>query len=214
MVRAGAGSSARCLLEYVKVAFFRGASLRPVPPAESEQKDVRTLDIHEDGRVDEAQFSAWVSKRAFCPANECERAMRGAPRGVSGRQIICLASPTKAAAKALQAHYAFRSGGQTEECPLLADCGRPAPAQEGTRSRNHCALLKLVLGAGPQGFNRSTRRRRSRYRRPPCARVCASPAPSVCLDIRAAPGLGHGSDRLRSAGGRSLNGASSSGSSR
>ena len=36
--------------KYVKVAFFRGASLRPLPPGESKHKDVRYLDIHEDDR--------------------------------------------------------------------------------------------------------------------------------------------------------------------
>ena len=37
-----------CFTKYVKVAFFRGISLRPVPPGESKQKEVRYLDIHED----------------------------------------------------------------------------------------------------------------------------------------------------------------------
>ena len=37
-----------CLAKYVKVAFFRGTSLRPVPPGESKSKDTRYLDIHED----------------------------------------------------------------------------------------------------------------------------------------------------------------------
>src|SRR5439155_2179191 len=36
-----------CFTKYVKVAFFRGTSLRPVPPGESKQKEVRYLDIHE-----------------------------------------------------------------------------------------------------------------------------------------------------------------------
>ena len=40
--------SFHCFTKYVKVAFFRGASLRPVPPGESKHKDVRYLDIHED----------------------------------------------------------------------------------------------------------------------------------------------------------------------
>ena len=43
--------SFHCFTKYVKVAFFRGASLRPVPPGESKQKDVRYLDIHEDDRA-------------------------------------------------------------------------------------------------------------------------------------------------------------------
>jgi hypothetical protein len=51
-----------CFTKYIKVAFFRGASLRPVPPGESKQKEVRYLDIHEDDQLDEAQFAAWVKQ--------------------------------------------------------------------------------------------------------------------------------------------------------
>src|SRR5262245_21233770 len=32
-----------CFTNYVKVAFFRGASLRPLPPGVSRQKDMRSL---------------------------------------------------------------------------------------------------------------------------------------------------------------------------
>ena len=46
---------------YVKVAFFRGASLRPVPPGTSKHEDVRYLDIREEG-FDEAQLAAWVKQ--------------------------------------------------------------------------------------------------------------------------------------------------------
>jgi hypothetical protein len=53
--------------KYVKVAFFRGASLRPVPPGESKQKEVRYLDIHEDDQLDEAQFAAWVKQASQLP---------------------------------------------------------------------------------------------------------------------------------------------------
>ena len=53
--------------KYVKVAFFRGASLRPVPPGGSKQKDVRYLDIREDDRLDEAQFVAWVKQASQLP---------------------------------------------------------------------------------------------------------------------------------------------------
>jgi hypothetical protein len=52
---------------YVKVAFFRGASLRPVPPGVSKQKDVRYLDIREQGAFDEAQFVAWVQQASALP---------------------------------------------------------------------------------------------------------------------------------------------------
>ena len=49
-----------CFTKYVKVAFFRGASLRPVPPGESRHKEVRYLDIREDERLDEVLFTKWV----------------------------------------------------------------------------------------------------------------------------------------------------------
>jgi hypothetical protein len=51
-----------CFTNYIKVAFFRGRLLRPVPPGESKHKDVRYLDIHEDDQLDEAQLAAWVSQ--------------------------------------------------------------------------------------------------------------------------------------------------------
>jgi hypothetical protein len=56
-----------CITKYVKVAFFRGASLRPVPPGESKQKDVRYLDIYEDDQLDEAQMATWVKQAAALP---------------------------------------------------------------------------------------------------------------------------------------------------
>ncbi|RWI23904.1 DUF1801 domain-containing protein [Mesorhizobium sp.] len=51
---------------YVKVTFFRGTSLRPVPPGQSKHKDVRYLDIYED-QLDEAQFTAWVKQASQLP---------------------------------------------------------------------------------------------------------------------------------------------------
>ena len=56
-----------CFTNYVKVAFFRGASLRPVPPGESKSKDTRYLDIHEDDQLDEAQLAAWVKQASQLP---------------------------------------------------------------------------------------------------------------------------------------------------
>jgi hypothetical protein len=56
--------------KYVKVAFFRGASLRPVPPAASKSNDTRYLDIHEDDQLDEAQLAAWVKQASQLPG-EC-----------------------------------------------------------------------------------------------------------------------------------------------
>ena len=56
-----------CFTKYVKVAFFRGSSLRPRPPGESKQKDVRYLDIHEDDEIDEAQLTDWVKQASQLP---------------------------------------------------------------------------------------------------------------------------------------------------
>jgi hypothetical protein len=59
--------SFHCFTHYVKVAFFCGASLRPLPPGMSEQKDVRYLDIHEDDQLDEAQLAVWVKQASQLP---------------------------------------------------------------------------------------------------------------------------------------------------
>ncbi|HKR60511.1 MAG TPA: DUF1801 domain-containing protein [Pyrinomonadaceae bacterium] len=52
---------------YVKVTFFRGTSLRPVPPGESKHNEVRYLDIHEDDPIDETQLATWVKQAAALP---------------------------------------------------------------------------------------------------------------------------------------------------
>jgi hypothetical protein len=52
---------------YVKVAFFRGTSLRPVPPGASKGKDTRYIDIHEGDELDEAQMAIWVKQAAALP---------------------------------------------------------------------------------------------------------------------------------------------------
>jgi hypothetical protein len=65
--RGGWFLSFHCFTKYVKVAFFRGTSLQPVPPGESKQKEVRYLDIHEDDPLDEAQFADWVQQASQLP---------------------------------------------------------------------------------------------------------------------------------------------------
>ena len=52
---------------YVKVAFFRGTSLHPVPPGESKHKEVRYLDIREFDAPDEARLAAWVKQASQMP---------------------------------------------------------------------------------------------------------------------------------------------------
>ena len=59
--------SFHCFTRYVKVPFFRGASLDPVPPGASKHPEVRYLDIHEDDQLDEAQFAAWVKQASQLP---------------------------------------------------------------------------------------------------------------------------------------------------
>jgi hypothetical protein len=58
--------SFHCFTKYIKVTFFRGTSLRPVPSGESKHKDVRYHDIHED-ELDEAQLAAWVKQASQLP---------------------------------------------------------------------------------------------------------------------------------------------------
>ena len=59
--------SFHCFTKYVKVTFFRGTSLHPVPPGESKHKEVRYLDIHEDAELDEVQLEAWVRQASQLP---------------------------------------------------------------------------------------------------------------------------------------------------
>ncbi len=59
--------SIHCFTKYVKVAFFRGAQLRPVPPGPSKSQDTRYLDIREDDELDEAQFMDWVRQASGLP---------------------------------------------------------------------------------------------------------------------------------------------------
>jgi len=49
------------------VAFFRGASLRPLPPGESKQVDVRYLDIRENDPIDEARLARWLKQASRLP---------------------------------------------------------------------------------------------------------------------------------------------------
>lgn len=59
--------SFHCFTKYVKVTFFRGASLQPLPPVASKHKEVRYIDIRESDTLDEAQLAAWVKRAAELP---------------------------------------------------------------------------------------------------------------------------------------------------
>jgi hypothetical protein len=55
---------------YVKVAFFRGAELDPLPPGASKQKHVRYLDIHEGDAINEKQLKAWIKQASQLPGEK------------------------------------------------------------------------------------------------------------------------------------------------
>lgn len=62
--------SLHCYANYVKVAFFRGTSLRPLPPGTSKQEEVRYLDIRENDRLDEVRFTGWVRQASKLPGED------------------------------------------------------------------------------------------------------------------------------------------------
>ena len=62
--------SIHCFDKYIKVAFFRGQSLDPVPPVASKSGDTRYFHIHEDDKVDEAAFAGWVKQAAALPGEK------------------------------------------------------------------------------------------------------------------------------------------------
>ena len=61
--------SLHCFTAYIKVTFFRGTSLDPVPPGKSKHPEVRYLDIRE-GELDESQFTDWVKQASKLPGEK------------------------------------------------------------------------------------------------------------------------------------------------
>lgn len=52
---------------YIKVTFFRGAALDPIPPVASKVKDTRYFHIHENDDLDDTRFAAWVQQASRLP---------------------------------------------------------------------------------------------------------------------------------------------------
>ena len=52
---------------YVKVTFLNGASLSPLPPVESKDKDARYYHVYEDGQIDEELVASWIRQAAALP---------------------------------------------------------------------------------------------------------------------------------------------------
>jgi hypothetical protein len=59
--------SFHCFARYLKVAFFRGASLTPLPPVQSKDKNTRYVHVHEDDAPDEAQLAKWIRQASRVP---------------------------------------------------------------------------------------------------------------------------------------------------
>lgn len=60
--------SIHCLTKYVKVTFFRGTSLKPLPPGGTEKsKDARWIDIYEGGELDVKLLTSWIQQAAALP---------------------------------------------------------------------------------------------------------------------------------------------------
>ena len=51
---------------HVKFSFFKGTSLKPVPPI-GQFKDVRSLDVRESDKIDEKQLATWIKQAASIP---------------------------------------------------------------------------------------------------------------------------------------------------
>jgi hypothetical protein len=59
--------SFRCFTSYLKLTFFRGAELDPLPPVEFKDPDARALHLHEDDELDDAQLIRWFEQAAAIP---------------------------------------------------------------------------------------------------------------------------------------------------
>lgn len=56
-----------CFTKYIKLAFFRGAQLDPLPPVASKDENTRYVHLHEGETLDEAQLASWIAQAARLP---------------------------------------------------------------------------------------------------------------------------------------------------
>jgi hypothetical protein len=59
-----------CFTSYVKLTFFRGVSLRPVPRGESKHPEVRYFHIYENDALDEVQLGRWIEQASQLPGEK------------------------------------------------------------------------------------------------------------------------------------------------
>lgn len=56
-----------CFSHFVRLTWFHGQSLKPIPPGSSKDKNARYLDIRENDQVDEKQLVSWLKQAAALP---------------------------------------------------------------------------------------------------------------------------------------------------
>lgn len=59
--------SLHCFTKYVRLGFFNGTSMRPMPPGASSIPNLRYLDIRENDVLDEAQCVKWIKQASRMP---------------------------------------------------------------------------------------------------------------------------------------------------
>jgi hypothetical protein len=59
--------SFHCFTKYIKVTFFRGAELDPLPPVGSKDEDTRYVHIHEDEDIDDELLASWIEQASQLP---------------------------------------------------------------------------------------------------------------------------------------------------
>ena len=59
--------SYHCFAKYIKLTFFRGTSLDPVPPVASRTAETRYFHIHEGEALDEGLLAGWIRQASRLP---------------------------------------------------------------------------------------------------------------------------------------------------
>jgi hypothetical protein len=59
-----------CFDKYVKLTFFRGSGLDPVPPETSKTPGIRCFHIHETDEWNEIRLGSWISQASLLPGEK------------------------------------------------------------------------------------------------------------------------------------------------
>ena len=62
--------SMHCFKTYVRLTFFKGTELKPMPAKESKVAGVRYYDVTEEAGIDEKQFVTWVKQAVLLPGEK------------------------------------------------------------------------------------------------------------------------------------------------